>query len=187
MANHAADLLERFRSGDREAFQTLVCEMGPRLKGLFLRQGAQAATAEDLTQDVFLRIYNSKTTYQATGRLDAYFFRIARNIWIDSRRKKRPVLLGDDQPDAIDSAPSPVEQVDLADRAAQLRQWVAELDPEAHELVELAVLQQLPYREISEILGIPVGTVKSRVFYTLRRLREQASAIDPNTPSEGSP
>jgi RNA polymerase sigma-70 factor (ECF subfamily) len=132
----------------------------------------------------------STTAKRPTRRLAGLtltFFASPATSGLTRGAKKRPVLLGDDQPDAIDSAPSPVEQVDLADRAAQLRQWVAELDPEAHELVELAVLQQLPYREISEILGIPVGTVKSRVFYTLRRLREQASAIDPNTPSEGSP
>ncbi len=179
MVDYPSDLLGRFRSGDREAFQQLVREMGPRLKGFFLRQGAQPATAEDLTQDVFLRIYNSTTSYQATGRLEAYFFRIARNIWIDSRRKKKPVSLGDGQPDSVDEALSPVDQVDIADRAARLRQWVHELEPESRELIELAVLQQLPYKEVSDILEIPVGTVKSRVFYTLRRLREQASSIDP--------
>jgi len=154
--------------------------MGPRLKGFFLRLGAQNSTAEDLTQDVFLRVLNSLDRYQESGRLDAYLLRIARNLWIDSRRRHRPVAVGDavqDTPDELQ--PGPVAAAEERDRARLLRQALAQCEPETRELLELAVLQRLPYAEVGVILGVPVGTVKSRVHYALKRLKDRISGLDP--------
>ncbi|MHC4381209.1 MAG: RNA polymerase sigma factor [Planctomycetota bacterium] len=75
--------------------------------------------------------------------------------------------------------PGPVLVAEADDRAEQLRAALQQLDPETRELLELAVLQQLPYREVSMMLEIPVGTVKSRVYYSLRRLRERIQGLDP--------
>ena len=172
MTEEQPDLLTRFREGDPSAFSSLVAEMGPRLKGFFLRQGAQASTAEDLTQHVFLRVYQSSDRYQASGRLAAYLLRIARNLWIDYCRKKRPFSLGESFPDAADSGPGPVELGEAGDRAALLRKALASMDSATQEIIEMAVLQQLPYQDVAAVLHIPVGTVKSRVYYALRKLRE---------------
>ncbi len=166
------DLLVRFRAGDPAAFDQLVQDMGPRLKGFFLRQGAQEATAEDLSQHVYLRAFQSRERYQPTGRLDAYLLRIARNLWIDNRRRKRPVRFGDEPPECPDPSPGPLDQVVGTDRAELLREGMERLDEDTRELLELAVLQQLPYKDVGELLGIPVGTVKSRVYYSLRKLRD---------------
>lgn len=171
------DLLVRFQAGDADAFDQLVHEMAPRLKGYFLRLGAQSSTAEDLTQHVFLRVFQSSDRYKPAGRLDAYLLRIAHNLWIDSRRRKRPVLVGDDLPDAADPALGPLDQANLQDRADILRAALDQLDEPVRELLELAVLQRLPYQEVSEILEIPVGTVKSRVYYSLRKLRDQLATF----------
>ncbi len=180
------DLLVRYREGDPDALDQLIAEMGPRLKGFFIRQGAQGSTAEDLVQDVFVRVLNSVQGYRPAGRLDAYLLRIARNLWIDSRRKKRPISIGENLPDSEAPQEGPVAAAERKDRAVILRQLLAQCDPMTRELLELAVLQRLPYQEVSSILGVPVGTVKSRVFYSLRRLRDSASSLDPSREGEDS-
>lgn len=173
------DLLVRFQAGDTAAFDQLVADMAPRLKGYFLRQGAQEATADDLTQHVFLRVFQARGRYRPSGRLDAYLLRIAHNLWIDSRRRKRPYSGGDELPEAEDDGPGPVAQADGRDRVDRLREALARLDADTRELLELAVLQRLPYQEVAGILDIPVGTVKSRVYYSLRKLRTQLPDLDP--------
>ncbi|RMH03776.1 MAG: RNA polymerase sigma factor [Planctomycetota bacterium] len=173
MGGGSRDLLARSRDGDRAALAELVGSMGPRLKGFFLRLGAQEATAEDLTQDVFLRVLQSMDRYQESGRLDAYLLRIARNLWIDRRRRVRPAAAAEvllEVPDPVE--PGPSERAGTRDRAERIRRVLAGCDPATRELLELAVLQRLPYVEVGRILDIPVGTVKSRVHYALRRLRE---------------
>ncbi len=173
------DLLTRFAAGESAAFDELVAEMGPRLKGYFLRQGAQAATAEDLVQNVFVRIIQNLPRYQPSGRLDAFCLRIARNLWIDNRRRSGRVFQSEEVQHREDPKPGPVLVAEAEDRAELLRAALRKLDPETRELLELAVLQQLPYKEVSMILEIPVGTVKSRVYYSLRRLRERIQGLDP--------
>ncbi|MCH2100825.1 MAG: sigma-70 family RNA polymerase sigma factor [Planctomycetes bacterium] len=180
------DLLVRFQAGDAAAFDQLVSEMGPRLKGYFLRQGAQNATAEDLTQLVFVRVFQARQRYKSSGRLDAYLLRIAHNLWIDSRRRKRFLTGGDDLPDAVDSSPGPAEEAVAGDRASVLRAALGRLPVETRELLELAVLQRLPYQEVSEILDIPVGTVKSRVYYSLRKLRDKLAVLEPEADQDGT-
>ena len=176
MSAGPVDLLERFKNGDDAALDLLVEQMAPRLKGFFLRQGATGDIAEDLAQDVFVRVLNGLHRYQAAGRLDAFLLRIARNLWIDFLRRKRPLASTDVVQDAVDESDGPVDLAVCRDRAEYLRRLLASCEPDTRELLELAVLQKLPYAEVAMILEIPVGTVKSRVFYALRYLRERASA-----------
>ncbi len=172
------DLLARCQHGDPDAFDLLVREMAPRLKGYFLRQGAEAATADDLAQSVFVRVLQSLDRYRPTGQMSAYLLRIARNLWIDHTRRARKLRRVEDQPEWSDARPGPHQVAEASDRASQVRAALAELDHDARELLELAVLQKLPYKEVAEILGVPVGTVKSRVFYALRRLRDRLAALE---------
>lgn len=171
------DLLERFRKGDTDAFEFLVNEFAPRLKGFFLRLGAQNATAEDLVQHVFLKLYKNKNNYSAKGRVDAFIFQVARNVFIDYRRRRQNISL-DEEWDAEDSSPFGAGEVEEKDRNSLLRKIVSEQELEVKELLELAVMQKLPYEKVGEILGIPAGTVKSRVFYTLRRLRSEYKDLE---------
>lgn len=190
MSGGADDLLVRFQAGDELAFDQLVSEMAPRLKGFFLRQGAQDATAEDLTQLVFVRVFQARGRYQPSGRLDAYLLRIAHNLWIDSRRRKRFLSSGEETLDSEDPRARPDERADESDRAQVLHQALGRLPPATRELLEFAVLQRLAYQEVAQILDIPVGTVKSRVYYALRKLREQlatlAPELDPATDDDGT-
>lgn len=173
------DHLVRYRAGDSTAFDELVGDMGPRLKGFFLRQGAQPSTAEDLVQNVFVRVLQSLPRYRPSGQLEGYLLRIARNLWIDHVRRAGREHADAEPAERADPRPGPLGVVDAGDRAAQLRDALARLDPSTRELLELAVLQQLPYKEVGVILEIPVGTVKSRVYYSLRRLRDAVAGLEP--------
>jgi len=175
MNQGSSDLLVRHREGDPLALPELVEGMGPRLKGFFLRQGAQINTADDLAQDVFVRALQGLDRYQPAGRLDAFLLRIARNLWIDHCRRKRPLPASDAFYDNPDPGAGPSDLALQKDRTAWVRAQFCRLEESTRELLDLAILQRLPYAEVSVILGIPVGTVKSRVHYALRHLREHFS------------
>ena len=176
------DPLEALRAGDRGPFEAFVRSETSTFLGFFRRLGADEAEAEDLVQEVFLKLFQSARSYQPAGRFGAFAFRIARNAWIDRRRRgglrARPTG-GDDDPDTEprerwpeDGAPGPRVVAERREEAARLREALATL-PEHHRLVfELGVIQERPYSEISQLLEIPEGTVKSRMFHAVRRLRE---------------
>ena len=187
MRRDSGDWLARYQAGDPQALDELVAAMGPRLKGYFLRQGAQEPTAEDLTQNVFVRVLQGAEHYRPSGRLEPYLLRIARNLWIDHRRRRRPATWREDRPEPADPQPGPPERAAESDRAERLRAALAACEPATRELLELAVLQRLPYREVGDMLNIPVGTVKSRVFYALRRLRGQLAELQTDEARPGRP
>jgi RNA polymerase sigma-70 factor, ECF subfamily len=185
------DPLVALSRGDPAPFEQFVqTEIGTFL-GFFQRLGADRGEAEDLAQEVFLKLFRSAPTYSPQQRFSSYALRVARNAWIDRRRRSaaRPVGgslddAGPGEPDGswIDSLPAPGREVSAAASSAEESRRLAgaiRLLPESHRMVfELAVVQSLPYAEISSALGIPVGTVKSRVFNSLRKLREILEGSD---------
>lgn len=126
-----------------------------------------------------MKVFRNREHYQPGGRFRAFAFRIARNAWIDHRRRGsvRPLAAagGDEEhltPPVSDNAPAPDERASSLEQAGRVRAALAQLS-EGHRLVfELGVQQELPYSEISGLLGIPEGTVKSRMFHAVRKLRE---------------
>lgn len=187
------DPLAALRDGDPGPFEEFVRTATPRLLGFFRRLGAGQDEAEDMTQETFLKLHQNAPRYRDEERFGPFTYRVARNVWIDRRRRAaarpRPVSLDGEagaDPQAsgslrlVDSLPSeaseagdPGRAVDRAEDAERLRAAVAEL-PEHHRLVfELGVVQELSYADVSAALDIPVGTVKSRMFHAVRRLRER--------------
>ncbi len=175
------DPLSALRDGDPTVFETFVETHSSSLIGFYRRLGAAAEEAEDLVQELFLRLFRGASGYRPRERFEAYCFRIARNAWIDRRRRSalRPVALSqvtaEDEREtrsAVDPTPGAVEQLSRHEEAERLRVQLAKL-PEAQRLVfELGVVQELPYAEIASILGVPTGTIKSRMFHAVRKLRE---------------
>jgi len=177
------DPLAALRGGNREPFEEFVRSEAATLLRFFQRHGAALGEAEDLAQEVFLKLYRSAPTYTAQSRFSSYVLRVARNAWIDRRRRRAVRPEGPSLDEAAEGSASllellPGSEPEVSRRAErleereQVRAALAHL-PESHAVVvELALVQQRPYAEISELLGIPVGTVKSRVFHALRRLRE---------------
>lgn len=171
------DPLEHLAAGHPGLFEEFVRTEASTFLAYFRRLGAQPGEAEDLTQDLFMKLYRHATGYEARGRFHAFAFRVARNAWIDGRRRRvdplEPESDGEGLLSAVPSpAPEPSLETERDEEAARLRAALARLPEHHREVFELGVLQELPYSEISALLEVPVGTVKSRMFYAVRRLRE---------------
>lgn len=190
-SGESTDWLAKYRDGDPEAFGELVRAFEARLIQFFYRLCWDRARSEDLTQNLFLKLIRASERYRPEGKLSTYVFRVATNLWIDHYRASRPerqfasldqVLLAGAGADAEgrllergelgDRSDDPVATAAGREESARLRAAVERLT-QPHRLVfELAVLQQLPYSQVSEVLDVPVGTVKSRMHNTVRALRE---------------
>ncbi len=179
------DPLEALGRGDPRPFEEFILRDTGTLLAFFRRMGADATEAEDLTQDLALKLYRHAKDYQPQGRFTAYTFRVARNLWIDRsrRRGREPRRVGIEAGGAdnnrhqfLDTLPDlgqtdPSDRLERQDEARHLMLGLETLS-EGHRIVfELGVMQELPYVEISEILEIPEGTVKSRMFHAVRKMR----------------
>jgi RNA polymerase sigma-70 factor (ECF subfamily) len=185
VADEETDLMLRVAGGDETAFEPLVLRVLPRLIGFFRRLGADGATAEDCSQDVLLKVYRARRNYTPRARFVTYLFHIARNHWIDRYRHRRagPGMVsaealrgpaGEDGPGV--EFPAPAEDPDAGTRQAELmgalERAVGSLGDEHREVFVLARVENLRYQEIGAILGIPVGTVKSRMHGAWKQIRE---------------
>jgi RNA polymerase sigma-70 factor (ECF subfamily) len=139
------------------------------LLNFFYRQGVEYTEGEDLVQETFLRLWEYRDRYERTAKLSTFLFIIARQVRIDAlrktkRREAREEEWGKDRPETEGPA-SPCVKGDV-------RWAVSQLSEPLRDVVELGVFQDMPYAEISEILSIPVGTVKSRMSNALKKLKE---------------
>lgn len=139
------------------------------LLNFFWRQGVSYSEGEDLVQETYLRLWKYRFQYEPAAKLSTFLFLIARQVRIDalrrqSRREMREDRWGKDQGDIQ----MPADQMVGED----VRWAVARLTGPLREVVELGVFQDLPYAQVAEILGIPVGTVKSRMSNALKKLKE---------------
>ena len=157
---------------DQAAFERLVIRHQKPLLNFFYRLGVYT-DAEDLVQQTFVRLYRYRAKYSPDAKFTTFLYLLARQARVDEVRKRirlknlRDKLVEENrmaEPFRAD-APYTGASDDLQAALSQLS--------EAHrEVVVLGMLQDLPYTEVSEILGVPVGTVKSRMFHALRTLRK---------------
>jgi RNA polymerase sigma-70 factor (ECF subfamily) len=168
-----AGLMSRVRNeDDGEAFAVLVARHQRALLNFFARSGVQY-DCEDLVQQTFLRLYRYRRRYVATAKFTTFLFLLARQVWIDELRRRRrrerlaEGLAAEPHPEFAEPAGASAGAAGDLDLARALEALPAGL----RRVVELGVYQELPYAEIAEILGIPVGTVKSRMFNALAKLR----------------
>ncbi|MBL8750000.1 MAG: RNA polymerase sigma factor [Planctomycetes bacterium] len=185
------DLLARYRDGDTQAFRQLVEQYRDRMVQFFFRLCWDRDRAEDLTQDLFLKLMIGARRYRPEGRMATFVYRVATNLWIDHYRqsKPRPRFQSYDQvtlPSGGDERPveyagreaTPVQQISDGEEKQAMRKALERLT-EPHRIVfELAVYQERPYQEISELLGIPVGTVKSRMHNAVAALKVMLGSGD---------
>lgn len=158
---------------DRQAFGVLFTRFAPRLKSWFMRAGTPADRAEDLAQETMLAVWRRADSFDpARAGVATWIFTIARNQRIDAfRRQTRP------EPDADDPSMAPPEPLlpdaalDAAQDEARIRAALATLPAEQAEVVHLAFYEDRPHAEIERALGIPLGTVKSRLRLAMGRLR----------------
>ena len=179
-------LMARVRAGDADAFEPLVRRYEKRLFGYFVNLVEDPATAADLAQETFLRVYRAASRYRESGRFEAWLFRIAANL-VRSRQRRRefralhlPIeevpstasgqlagQLAGPAPEAL-----PEEAAWRAEIRVALRRALPRVPLVFREAVLLRDLEGWSYREIAEMTGVEEGTVKSRAHRGRQRLRE---------------
>lgn len=190
------DMLARFRDGHQEAFAAIVSEYEDRLVRFFYRLCWDRDRAEDFTQDLFLKLLRGARRYQPQGRLSTFLFRVATNLWIDFYRSSKPkgrlysldqvMMTGEPVIKTDREISGPADGLFEAEEKEQLRAAVTQLT-EPHRLVlELAIYQEMPYAQISRVLEIPVGTVKSRMHNCVRALRSHMAQAEEATADRAS-
>lgn len=162
------------RHRDRTAFGALFEHFAPRIKAYLLRAGAGEALADELAQEALLAVWRKADSFDASRATAAtWIFTIARNLRIDRFRKEwRDLPIGDDLPDTIDETAGPDESLSDAERGERIRAALRQLPPDQIKVIELSFFEDQPHAEIAKSLGIPLGTVKSRIRIAMAKLRD---------------
>ncbi len=159
---------------DRAAYAALFGHFAPRVKAYMRKLGAADAQAEDLAQEALLAVWHKAASFDP-GRAGAstWVFTIARNLRIDALRKlpKGGMADADSLPEPADDAPGADAVLETRARDGRLRAALDTLPAEQARLVKLAFYEDRPHSEIEHLLGIPLGTVKSRLRLAMQRLR----------------
>jgi len=169
--NEGAELVRRCRAGEGAAWEEIVQTYSRRVYNLAYRFTSRADSAEDLTQDVFVRIYRSLEQYNPKqGDLQNWLMRLARNLIIDDYRKRQRAPQDDIADDLEDhkyhlrSAENSVQrEMERRELGAQVQSGIDKLSPDLRTCVILRDIEELSYQEIVDLLKIPEGTVKSRI------------------------
>ena len=171
MIDDDARLMLAFKAGDRRAFDELFARYTPRLHGFLTRMVRDRARAEELTQDVFIRLYTAAERYEARTRFSTYVFGIAHNLALNHLARawrQREQALGDRVPEPATEAAGPAEQLDAARAHAALERALGELPERQRAALLLRAHEGMGYDEIAAALGTSVPSVKS----LLHRARE---------------
>lgn len=162
--------------GDREAFRRLFEFFAPRIKGYLMRTGSGEAEAEEIAQEAMIALWRKADRFDpATSGAVAWIFTIARNLRIDALRRGRRAERMLQEVEA-EYRPEPVESTETAfsrsQEAGHVEAALQRLPAQQSEIIRLSFLEEKPHSEIAVSLGIPLGTVKSRVRLAMNRLRE---------------
>ncbi|HEV8590438.1 MAG TPA: sigma-70 family RNA polymerase sigma factor [Pyrinomonadaceae bacterium] len=169
--NEGAELVRRCRAGDGAAWEEIVQTYSRRVFNLAYRFTSRADSAEDLTQDVFVRVYRSLDQYNPKqGDLQNWLMRLARNLIIDDYRKRQRAPqdeIADDLEDHkyhLRSREGSVQrEMERRELGAQVQAGIDKLSQDLRTCVILRDIEELSYQEIVDLLKIPEGTVKSRI------------------------
>lgn len=181
-------LLEAWRHGDSSAMSTLLRGYQARVYAVCFRMLRSADEASDLTQESLVRILEGLHTYDGRSQLSTWIIRVAMNCCLSHLRKQKLrrhaslddfgqrsgswASLGAALPAHEDGEPAGARGVERSEQRVAVVRALARLDPEARAIVVLRDTQGLEYQQIGEVLGIPVGTVKSRLFRARAALRD---------------
>jgi RNA polymerase sigma-70 factor (ECF subfamily) len=170
-----ADLLQRLAAtGDIDAFRELFRAYAPRVKAYMMRQGTDPGMAEELAQETLLTVWRKAALYSGDkGSATTWIFTIARNLRIDRLRKEvawQP--LPEHSEEEPSSDPTPDVEVSDRERRERVQRALAELPGDQSEVVLLSYIEGLSHSEIAARLGVPLGTVKSRMRLAYQKIRE---------------
>jgi RNA polymerase sigma-70 factor, ECF subfamily len=163
------EIIQRCLSGDQAAWESIVRQHWRKVFNIAYKFVGKHDEAEDLTQDVFLKIFKSLNTFDRRANFQTWLISVSRNLCIDhyrSVRKERETINRDIDPGDLSPASttaSPYAQIELRDRVTLLRQALDKLAPTLRTAVMMRDIQEMSYQEIADKLSLPEGTVKSRI------------------------
>ncbi len=170
MRDRETRLMLEVGKGSREAFVELYDLFRKPLANFFYRLCWDPQKIDDLLQEVFLRVWRAAPKYEPRARVSTWLFQIAHNLWINESKKRRE-RIGHNLEAPLDAPPD--GDLRRQETRKTVRRAVDALPEGLREVIVLAEYNGFKYQQISEILGIPVGTVKSRMFSATQRLREE--------------
>src|SRR5947209_8456521 len=180
-----ADIMLRVKAGDESAFEYLVQKYRRPMVGFMYRMSHNAAAAEDLAQEVFLRVYRSRSGYEASAKFTTWLYRIATNLAVnharDTRNERPEKMASLDEPDeetgttmdVADSSLTVEESMLRRERVAAIRAKVQALPERQRVAVLMHKYQQMDYKQIAEVLKLSESATKSLLFRAYETLREQ--------------
>lgn len=176
LAASLEELLRRSADGDQAAFAELYDQVSGRIHGLVVRILRDHAQSEEVTQEVFLQIWNKADSFDASrGNALSWMMTLAHRRAVDRVRSAQAQSVRDEDYESIRDRPSPDptgQEVEDRFQASAVRTAVVDLGPPHQEALELAYFQGMTHREVSIAMGVPLGTAKTRIRDGLRKLRE---------------
>jgi RNA polymerase sigma-70 factor (ECF subfamily) len=180
-----ADIMLQVKAGDDSAFEYLVQKYRRPMVSFMFRMAHSNAAAEDLAQEVFLRVYRSRESYEASAKFTTWLYRIATNLAVnharDTRHERPENTVSLDEPDEDsgrtldlpDRTPTVEENLVQRERLAAIRQRVQNLPERQRIAVVMHKYQQMDYRQIADVLKLSESATKSLLFRAYETLREQ--------------
>ena len=176
-ANREIELVKLAGSGDRDAFGELVRSCAGNIFNLAVRLTGNPAKAEDLAQDAFVKAFKNISKFQHKSSFSTWAYSITVNLWKNRvKYEKRRFFLkhlsldkfvetddGEVSRELPDSSPGPLDEIQEKLKSETIQQAVNELDEHTRSMIVLRDIELRSYEEIAEILGVPLGTVKSRI------------------------
>ena len=170
-------LIGRIANGDRLAMQVLYARYHVRVFRFVARLVRNEATAEDLISEVFLDVWRQAGRFEGRSTVSTWMLAIARFKAISALRRRSDEELDEETAGAIeDSSDDPATALEKKDKSAIIRKCLMGLSAEHREIVDLVYYHEKSVEEVAEIVGIPVNTVKTRMFYARKRLAELLKA-----------
>ena len=166
------ELMLAVRDGDLAKLGQLFDRYHVALFDFLSRMTGDPAAAEDLVQDIFVRILKYRATHRDDGRFETWIFRIARNARADFfRRRSEAEPMTDEALEQPTTAAGPARQFEHDRQVSRLKRALMHLSDDKRELIVLARYREMPHEQIASLLGIEVGTVKVRLYRAIRELR----------------
>lgn len=173
------EIINRIQAGDAGAFHQIVEENKRLVFNIVARMMPNSTDREDLCQDIFLRVYQNLGTFQQASKLSTWIARIAYNACLNALKKKKVPLFDDFAPEGESlemiggSTKTPDDIVSDRDLAHRLQAEIEKLPPKLKAILTLYHVQEMSYAEISEIMNMPDGTIKSYLFRARKMLKER--------------
>ena len=167
------ELVERCRSGDERAFQELVDRYKDLVFALVARTVQDRARAEDLAQDVFLRVHRGLSYFRGEARLSTWIYRIVATVCAQDQGRTSPISIEDDQVRAQVATSTATRDRQFRDLELrdQLEKAIARLPPNYRLLIAAHYLEGVQYEDLAEAMRIPLGTVKTQLHRAKQQLR----------------